>query len=80
MLPHPQATSTDHGAPRKSDLSIEIHKQPEIHFLNIPLRKKVSKQILKNARCTGVKKSSEKVFEDKVIELHFSAINFKNYV
>ena len=34
MLPHPQATSTDHGGPRSSDLSIE--KQRRKHFTTAP--------------------------------------------
>ena len=35
MLPHPQATSTDHGGPRTSDLSIERRRRN--HFTTAPL-------------------------------------------
>ena len=34
MLPHPQATSTDHGGPRTSDLSIERRRRN--HFTTAP--------------------------------------------
>ena len=36
MLPHPQATSTDHGGPRTSDLSIERRRRN--HFTTAPLK------------------------------------------
>ena len=35
MLPHPQATITDHGGPRTSDLSIERRRRN--HFTTAPL-------------------------------------------
>ena len=37
MLPHPQATSTDHGGPRTSDLSIERRRRN--HFTTAPQSK-----------------------------------------
>ena len=44
MLPHPQATSTDHGGPRTSDLSIERPRRN--HFTIAALARYLNQEIL----------------------------------
>ena len=57
MLPHPQATSTDHGGPRTSDLSIERRRRN--HFTTAPPKSGQSSEMVGNMNAGIIEDSVE---------------------